>query len=57
MNDSLWAHVVVRTSISVCNRMGPMAIEDLFHAYFQSFHKIRDEGNLEYFENTSEINP
>ena len=28
-----------------------------FHAYFQSFHKIHDKGNLENFENTSELNP
>ena len=26
--------------ISICNRMGPRAIKDSFHAYFQSFHKI-----------------
>ena len=41
--------------------MGPREIKDYFHAYFQSFHKItRDakrQGNLENFENTSEINP
>ena len=39
--------------------MDPKAIKDLFHAYFQSFHKISrsDEGNFERFENTSEINP
>ena len=44
--------------ICICNRMDSRAITDWFHAYFQSFHKTAcDEGNLENFENTSEINP
>ena len=51
----LYSHAV--QEISICNRMGPKAIKDYFHEYFKSFHKIRDEGNLENFENTSEINP
>ena len=41
---------------SICNRMGLRAIKDSFHEYFQSFHKIRDEGNLKHFDNRSEIN-
>ena len=47
--------------LCICNRMGPRAIKDKFHAHFQVFTKLpesrSDEGNLENFENASKINP
>ena len=49
--------------ISICNCMGPRAINDYFRAYFSKFSQNcptesrSDDGNLENFENTSEINP
>ena len=30
----------VPLALSMCNRMGPRAIKDSFHKYFQNFHKI-----------------
>ena len=46
---------------SICNRMGPRQLRINFTCNFKVFTKLpesqSDEGHLENFENTSEMNP